>query len=157
VVTEYGIADLRGKTDSEIIEELLKVTDSRFQSQLINKAKATGKLRQDYQVPEPFRNNYPEVITNALAIFNQDELFSLFPFGTDFTEEERILGKALKSLKRKTQSRPLLLRMLIRAIIVRQIPEVQKPYLERMKLLDATGLKERIFRGLLVNELKHIV
>ena len=157
VVTEYGIANLRGKTDSEIIEELLKVTDSRFQAQLINKAKAMGKLRQDYQVPEPFRNNYPAVITNVLADFDQDKLFSLFPFGTDFTEEERVLGKALKSLKRKTQSRWLLLRMLIRAIVVRQVPEVHKPYLERMKLLDATGLKEKIFRGLLVNELKHIV
>ena len=157
VVTEYGIADLRGKTDSEIIEELLKVTDSRFQAPLINKAKALGKLRHDYQVPELFRNNYPAVITNVLADFDQDKLFSLFPFGTDFTEEERVLGKALKSLKRKTQSRWLLLRMLIRAIVVRQVPEVHKPYLERMKLLDATGLKEKIFRGLLVNELKHIV
>jgi acyl-CoA hydrolase len=157
VVTEYGIADLRGKTDAELIEELLKVTDSRFQAQLISKAKAAGKLRQDYQVPEPFRSNYPEVITSAVANFDQDKLFSLFPFGTDFTEEERVLGKALKSLKRKAQSRWVLLSMLIRAIVVRQVPEVQKPYLERMKLLDATGLKQKIFRGLLVNELKHIV
>ena len=31
IVTEYGIADLRGRTDSEVIERVLAVTDSRFQ------------------------------------------------------------------------------------------------------------------------------
>ena len=31
VVTEYGIADLRGQTDSEVIARLLAVSDSRFQ------------------------------------------------------------------------------------------------------------------------------
>ena len=66
VVTEYGIADLRGRTDSEIIEELLKITDSRFQMKLIKQAKKAGKLRSDYQIPEKFRNNYPEVITNLI-------------------------------------------------------------------------------------------
>ena len=157
IVTEYGIADLRGKTDSEIIEALLKITDSRFQTQLMNQAKATGKLRRDYQVPEQFRSNYPEAITRALASVDRDQLFSLFPFGTDFTEEERVLGRALKSLKRKSQSRRLLFSMVIRAIFQRKVPEAQKPYLERMKLLEATGLKERVLRGLLVNELKHDV
>ena len=155
IVTEYGIADLRGKTDSEIIEALLKITDSRFQTQLMKQAKTTGKLRRDYRVPEQFRSNYPEAITRALASFDLDQLFSLYPFGTDLTEEERVLGKALKSLKRKSQSRRLLFRMVIRAIFQRKVPQAQKPYLERMKLLEATGLKESILRGLLVNELKH--
>ena len=31
VVTEYGIADLRGRTDREIVAALLNVADSRFQ------------------------------------------------------------------------------------------------------------------------------
>ena len=68
-----------------------------------------------------------------------------------------MLGKALKSLKRKSQSRRLLFSMVIRAIFQTKVPEAQKPYLERMKLLEATGLKERVLRGLLVNELKHDV
>jgi len=41
VVTEYGIADLRGKTDKEVIMELLNITDSRFQEKLLKKAKNT--------------------------------------------------------------------------------------------------------------------
>src|ERR1043165_7076723 len=35
VITEYGIADLRSKTDSAIIKALLDVADSRFQEGLL--------------------------------------------------------------------------------------------------------------------------
>lgn len=157
VVTEYGIADLRGKTDSEIIEELLKVTDSRFQAELMGKAKRAGKLRNDYQIPEQFRNNYPHVISQKMEAFNREGLFPPFPFGTDFTEEEQLVGKALKSLKRKSKSKWLLLRMLVNALFTLKIPKEQIPYLERMGLWRTTGLKEKIFRNLLANELKEVL
>jgi acyl-CoA hydrolase len=157
VVTEYGIADLRGKTDSEIIEELLKITDSRFQAKLMQQAKKAGKLRSDYQIPEKFRNNYPEVITQKIAAFRRKGFFPPFPFGTDFTEQEQVVGKALKSLKRKSHSKRLMFRMLIKALFTLTIPEVQKPYLERMGLWQAKGLEERILRNLLANELKNVV
>ena len=157
VVTEYGIADLRGKTDSEIIEELLKITDTRFQMKLMQQAKKAGKLRSDYQIPEKFRNNYPEVITQKIAAFRRQGFFPPFPFGTDFTEQERVVGKALKSLKRKSHSKWLMFRMLIKALFTLTIPEVQKPYLERMGLWQAKGVEERIFRNLLANELKNVV
>ena len=156
VVTEYGIADLRGKTDSEIIEELLKITDSRFQAKLMQQAKKAGKLRSDYQIPEKFRNNYPEVITQKIAAFRRKGFFPPFPFGTDFTEQEQVVGKALKSLKRKSHSKRLMFRMLIKALFTLTIPEVQKPYLERMGLWQTKGLEERIFRNLLANELKNV-
>jgi acyl-CoA hydrolase len=157
VVTEYGIADLRGKTDSEIIEELLKITDSRFQSKLMQQAKKAGKLRNDYQIAEKFRNNYPQVITQKIAMFRRKGFFQPFPFGTDFTEEEQVVGKALKSLKRKSRSKRLMLKMLVRALFTLSIPEVQKPYLERMGLWHAKGIEEKIFRNLLANELKDII
>ena len=157
VVTEYGIADLRGKTDSEIIEALLNITDSRFQQKLMRQAKKTGKLSNDYQIPDNFRNNYPHVISRLMASIKQEGYFPPFPFGTDFTEEERIVGKALKSLKRKSQSRWLMLRLLIKAIFTYTIPETHKPYLERMQLWRTKGLEERLFRNLLANELKSIV
>src|SRR5262249_52031020 len=38
VVTEYGVADLRGKSDSEVIAAMLAVTDSRFQPELMRQA-----------------------------------------------------------------------------------------------------------------------
>jgi acyl-CoA hydrolase len=48
VVTEYGIADLRGQTDSEVIARLLAVSDSRFQPGLIEQAKDAGKLPKTF-------------------------------------------------------------------------------------------------------------
>jgi acyl-CoA hydrolase len=157
VVTEYGIADLRGKTDSEIIEELLKITDSRFQMKLMRQAKKAGKLRSDYQIPEKFRNNSPEVISQKIAPFIKKGLLQRFPFGTDLTEQEQVIGKALKSLKHKSYSKRLLFKMLLKALFTHAIPEEQKPYLERMGLWSAKGIEEKIFRNLLVNELKKIV
>ena len=35
VVTEYGVADLRGKTDRDVIAAMLAVADSRFQDELL--------------------------------------------------------------------------------------------------------------------------
>jgi len=99
VVTEYGIADLCSKTDSEIIEELLKISDSRFQQELMQKAKKAGKLRADYRIPEEFKNNFPHEIEEKLKTFKQQGFFQRFPFGTDFTDEAQIVGRALNVLK----------------------------------------------------------
>src|SRR5204862_85988 len=60
VVTEYGIADLRGRTDEEIIAALLNVADSRFQDALLSRARAAGKIRADYRIPDAFRNHLPQ-------------------------------------------------------------------------------------------------
>jgi len=157
VVTEYGIADLRGKTDSEIIEELLKITDSRFQAELMQQAKKAGKLRNDYQIPDKFRDNYPEIIIEKLAPYVSDGTFQRFPFGTDFTKQEQVIGKALKSLKRKSYSRKLMIKALLKALFTITIPEVQRPYLESMGLWSAKGIKEKLFRNLLANELKDVL
>lgn len=50
VITEYGIADLRGQTDAKVIEALLNITDSRFQHDLIEQAQKAGKLPKDFQL-----------------------------------------------------------------------------------------------------------
>ena len=43
VVTEYGIADLRGKSDKDVIAALLNIADSRFQNELMEKGKKSRK------------------------------------------------------------------------------------------------------------------
>ena len=48
VVTEYGIADLRGKTDAAVIEALLNISDSRFQAGLIEQAQNVGQVAQGF-------------------------------------------------------------------------------------------------------------
>jgi hypothetical protein len=65
-VTEYGVADLRGASDQEVIVALLNLADSRFQEDLRRQAVAAGKLSADYRIPARFRRNYPEVLQQTL-------------------------------------------------------------------------------------------
>jgi acyl-CoA hydrolase len=51
VITEYGIAELRGQADGEVVKRLIAVADSRFQDELVRQAKAHGKLEASYEVP----------------------------------------------------------------------------------------------------------
>ncbi|HMJ28133.1 MAG TPA: acetyl-CoA hydrolase/transferase C-terminal domain-containing protein, partial [Xanthobacteraceae bacterium] len=66
VVTEYGVADLRGKTDRDVIAAMLAVADSRFQDELLRQAKEAGKIEQGFELPAACRDNTPERIARAL-------------------------------------------------------------------------------------------
>lgn len=103
-VTEYGVADLRGKTDSECIEAMLSITDARFIDALCAEAKSHGKLAADFQIPERWRNNRPELLKEALAPWQEKGLLPPFPFGSDFTEVEQRLLPALGWLKARSSS-----------------------------------------------------
>ncbi|WP_299161768.1 acetyl-CoA hydrolase/transferase C-terminal domain-containing protein [Accumulibacter sp.] len=50
-ITEYGVADVRGQSDAEVIKRLLAISDSWFQDELLARAKANGKIDKDYQIP----------------------------------------------------------------------------------------------------------
>ena len=65
IVTEYGIADIRGKSDAEVIAAMLGVADSRFQGELMRQAKDAGKLPQNFEIPAARRDNHPERIARA--------------------------------------------------------------------------------------------
>src|SRR6266568_601528 len=65
-VTEYGVADVRGKSDAETIAAMLAVTDSRFQDELAGIAKDAGKLPKGHEIPGAHRENFPERIAEAL-------------------------------------------------------------------------------------------
>ncbi|AOS97999.1 hypothetical protein AUP74_02602 [Microbulbifer aggregans] len=99
VVTEYGVADLRGKKDRDVMVAMLGICDSRFQGALLEKAKSAGKIEKDYDIPLEFTANTPERIR---AAFNDPQRLALlphYPLGTDFTDEEALLAVALKQLK----------------------------------------------------------
>ena len=91
VVTEYGIADLRGRTDEQVATALLEIADSRFQDELLEEAKRGGKIGRHYRIPDACRRNQPERLETILAPLRQRGLFEEFPFGTDFTPEEVVL------------------------------------------------------------------
>lgn len=98
-VTEYGIADLRGKSDGECIEAMLAISDARFLDALCAEAKAHGKLAADFVIPEGWRRHRPRYLREALLPFRQKGVLPEFPFGSDFTEVEQRLLPALGWLK----------------------------------------------------------
>jgi hypothetical protein len=152
IVTEYGIADLRGKPDSEVIKEMLKVTDSRFQDELIDECKKYGKLPQDFELAPEYRQNLPQNVEATLKAFQADGHFVPFPFGTDFTAEEIVIGGSLKALNSKRKS--FIIKKLL-AEMMRSIPANAEPYLKRMDLLEPKNRKEKIMRKVVLAALRN--
>ena len=150
VITEYGIADLRGKTDKEVIRQLLNITDSRFQDELLQNARDSRKIPADYQIPDQFRNNYPQRLEEEIAPFKKDGLFPPFPFGTDFTDEELVIGKALKWLKGQMTEGLSKVSSLSKAMTIRQVPQGAKPYLERLGLDAPNSAREKMMQKLVI-------
>ncbi|MFK3684356.1 acetyl-CoA hydrolase/transferase C-terminal domain-containing protein [Pseudomonas sp. NPDC088890] len=146
VVTEYGIADLRGQTDSEVIARLLAISDSRFQAELMEQAKAAGKLAKDFELDERFRDNTPERL-EALRE-HHPRLFPEYPLGSDFTAEERDLLRALNWLKSKFKLSEVL--QLGKAALDAPAPEAYPTQLARMGLEQPQGLKEELYQRLLL-------
>jgi acyl-CoA hydrolase len=153
-ITEYGIADVRGKSDKDVMIELIKIADSRFQDELLTQAKAAGKVPADYVLPDMYRNNTPEAIGSVLGRLTKSGLFPPFPFGCDFTQEELRIGKALKGLKAKTASRKGMIKAILKALKVsKDVPADIQPLLKRMDLENPQGLKEKLEQKLLISEL----
>lgn len=152
-ITEYGIADVRGKSDKDVMIELIKIADSRFQDELLAQAKSAGKIPENYVLPEMYRHNTPEAIGSILGLAAKSGFFPPFPFGCDFTPDELKIGKALKGLKAKTGSRKGMIKAIIKALKVRDIPTEVLPLLKRMDMEHPVGLKEKLEQKLLVSEL----
>lgn len=153
VVTEYGIAYIRGCTDQEIIQRLLNITDSRFQNELMAWAKKVGKLDKNYRIPSRYTENYPSSYLPIIEKYKKQGFFNPFPFGTDLTKDEISIGKALKALKSDLYSKPKLLKTLLKGMFLSPKSE-EKRLLERMNLLDTKGIKEKVYQKLLLAKLR---
>ena len=101
IVSEYGLADIRGKSDEQVVAAMLAIADSRFQGELLRAAKDAGKIAKAYEIPAAFRDNTPERIERALKPLE----LSPYPFGCDFTPVEQRLLPALEKLKTATPAR----------------------------------------------------
>ncbi|NKI34960.1 acetyl-CoA hydrolase [Wenzhouxiangella sp. XN79A] len=103
VVTEYGIADLRGRTDEECIQAMLSITDARFQDELADQARRAGKLDPAWRIPEAWRANLPEALERRFGTARG--AVPSYPFGSDFTEVEQRLIPALQWVKARSRSK----------------------------------------------------
>lgn len=154
VITEYGAADLRGKTDSQVMQAMLNITDSRFQPTLLEQAQRNGKLPQDYVIPERFRHNTADRINAIIGQHQQAGLFPALPLGTDFSETELIIAKALKQIKALSDSKVALAKTLFKAAREHYSEDKAYGFLERMDLLNPQTTKQRIEQKLFLHQLK---
>ena len=151
MVTEYGIADLRGKSDRDVIVEMLKVADSAFQPGLIAAAKAAGKLERSFELPSAVAGNRAARIAAALASARRDGLLPEFPLGTEMTEVEQALTGPLMLLKSAGYAD--LVRTLA-AGLARGPTAPERAALERLSLASAGSMRERAMRALVLGALR---
>ncbi|SFM11487.1 acetyl-CoA hydrolase/transferase C-terminal domain-containing protein [Marinobacter zhejiangensis] len=156
VITEYGVADLRSKSDQQVYLEMIRIADSRFQPELLKQAKKAGKVDAAFQLPASWSNNTPESLKAAMRVAGVDGLFPAFPFGCDFTDDELVLGKALKTLKAATATGRGKIATLFGALRVSsELGELQ-PLLQRMGLDDPKKPGDKLNQRLLILALNRI-
>jgi len=146
-VTEYGVADVRGKSDAKVIAAMLAIADSRFQDELARQAKDAGKLPKDFEIPAAHRENFPERVAVALKPAREAGLLPSFPFGSDFTEVEKRLIPALQLLQ-AAQRTPAKLPGLLWEGFSRTPDAAGEQCLARLGLDRPNTLAERFYRAL---------
>jgi acyl-CoA hydrolase len=134
IVTEYGIADLRGKSDAQAIRAMIAIADSRFQPDLLERAKKAGKLPRNEDIPIRHRANSPRRLHHWLDAALGDGTLPAYPFGTDFTAEEQRLLPALAALK-EAQGAPLQMMHLVwQGLRAGTLPAPEAACMARMQL-----------------------
>ena len=146
-VTEYGVADVRGRSDAETIAAMLAIADSRFQDELARVAKDAGKLPKVFEIPRAHRENFPERIAMALKPAREAGLLPSFPFGSDFDAVEQRLIPALQLL-REAQRTPLALPGLLWQGMTQPPDVANRECLARLGLDKPTTFVERAYRAL---------
>jgi acyl-CoA hydrolase len=140
-VNEYGIADLLNQTDEDCVIAMAAITDSRFQNGIIEVAKQSKKLRSDFSAEPEWSRNTPQHLRATLAPFRTDGTLPDYPLGSDFTEVEQRLVKALGWLKANTATTGKKLMTVARALAA---SSDDLEALARMGLASPQGIAERL-------------
>jgi acyl-CoA hydrolase len=149
VLTEYGVADLRGKSDAEVAAAMLDIADSRFQQALLAETQRAGKLPQSHRIADRHRRNVPQAIEAALAPHRVAGRFGALPFGSDLSAEEIRLAAALRRLEARAATWRG--KLAIAAALARRLPRdsAAAALFERMQLTKPRGVRERVMRRLI--------
>ncbi len=142
-ITEYGIADLRGRSDEDCTLAMLRLTDARFQAALLDQARAAGKVARDARVPDDMACNLPAHVSARLAPLRRDGSLPDFPMGSDFTPVEQRLVRALAWLKQQT-ARPAGKARLVARALWPAAAVADREAMRRMGLAEPAGLAEKI-------------
>jgi len=154
IVTEYGVADLRGQCDAEIIKRLVNIADTRFQDELVDYAKAHGKLDPLYEIPATARDNNPEKLLRVLGSELGSGLLPDYPFGTELTDREVTLAATLRRVKALTAEPAQLIGSVFRALMTNSDSEAARPFLARINLEHPGTSREFLLRQLILLDLE---
>ncbi|MCY1069811.1 hypothetical protein OV090_34035 [Nannocystis sp. RBIL2] len=136
-VSEYGVADLRGRADEDCAIAMTAIADARFQAGLVAAAQANDKLRRGFEPPARWAENTPEALRERLAPHRAAGALPDYPLGSDFTPVEQRLAKALGWLKAHADHK---LQIAVRAMTGAASEDVEA--LQRMQLDRPQGPQE---------------
>jgi acyl-CoA hydrolase len=154
VVTEYGVADLRGRSDSEVIKRLINISDSRFQESLLAFAQTHGKVSADYQIPAFALDNTPARLQKVLSPGRHNGLLPDYPFGTELTAQELALSSSLRAVKALSDEPAQFIAATFKALLHKADPQAARPFLERIQLEHPETTKDFVIQQLLLLELE---
>jgi len=144
--SEFGVAATRGKTDSQVIEAMLGITDAAFQNELREQAIGAGKL--DKNQGQIGRDNTLENVRAVICDPSIRSHFPDYPLGTDFSQTEQNLAAALEWLKAETTSTSAKLGTICKAVFA--TPRTNHATaIEHMDLAQPQTVAQRIARKLL--------
>ncbi|MDB5972155.1 MAG: uncharacterized protein JWQ90_4605 [Hydrocarboniphaga sp.] len=152
VITEYGIADLRAKTDADVAKAMIHVADSRFQAGLLAQTQKAGKIEAGYAIPERHRDNTPERLSRLFE--SRASAFPAFPFGHEFTAQELRIAKGLKAVQARVSRTPKWKLLAMAAKPALRVDGALREDLQRVGLVMPEGLENRVARALLIEELR---
>ena len=155
VISEYGIADLRGKTDEEVAIALIQIADSRFQDSLIQEAQKAHKVPRGFKLSSQFKRNTPESYHGKMLDWKNKGFFKGFPFGTDLTEEEITIGRALKKLKKLRTNKMKMFVVILKSYLQKSANKQEIKLLERMNLAAPNNSSEKLYSRLLLYALRN--
>ena len=151
VVTEYGVADLRGKSDRDVVVAMLGVADSAFQPGLIESARGAAKLEPAFRLSGA-ASNRAERIEAALAPARRTGLLPAFPLGSEMTETEQALAGRLTFLKSAGYGD--LVRTLLAGLARGPISTGEQAALDRLSLAAPATLRDRALHAVVLGALR---
>jgi acyl-CoA hydrolase len=142
MITEYGVADLRGASDAECIGRMLELADARFQPGLLKQAMSAKKTPRGSTNRIDKSSNTPARLSETLRPFRSSGVLPDYPLGSDFTPVEERLVRALAWLKSSTASFTGKLRTIATAVAAPGPRDEEA--LERMGLSATTTFADRL-------------
>jgi len=152
VISEFGVAFLKNRSDEDVVKALLCVAGEPFQEGLRNHATRNSKLSAKWVMPEWCGENSEHWPSEFLREFKVQGLFPSFPFGSDFTTEEERLAIALLRLKAASRSAGGIATTMWRGLMHKS-SATDRTALTRMGYDKNLSVKDRFYRRLLLGVL----